>query len=204
MKSKKLSDIDRVTERLVEAVLKEKEIEDTAKVNNITDAETKMNTNRYEVTSQWLFGFGSAWLNNANIGKSGFYWKLGHEWGLDPNFSLKVSFDGVSLDGSSADFNVLQMALNYYFNLSKTSPYVGLGVGHGSSNASACKTRLLGLTCSEASKNASGWVATASAGFKFFRTSTVNIGLESEYAYIFDPTQYGHPSRISVSLAIYY
>lgn len=204
MKSKQLSDVDRVTERLVESVLKGRTIEDTAKVNNITDAETKKNINRYEVTSQWFFGFGPAWLNNTNISKSGFFWKFGYQWGLDPNFSLKLSYDGVSIDKSSADFSIFQMGLDYYFNLSKTSPYIGFGIGQGRSNVNNCQTGILGISCSGADNKASGWAATVRAGYKFFRTSSVNIGLETEYAYIFDQSRYGNPGRITISLAVYY
>ncbi len=204
MKSKELSDIDRVTERLVSAMLTGASVEETAKVNNITNDEVNRNTNRFEVTRQWIIGFGPTWLNNANISKSGFFWKLGYEWGLDPNFSINLALDGTSFSESSADFSVFQMGLDYYFNLSKTSPYVGVGIGYGSSDANGCDESFLGLSCSNSDESASGWAATINGGFKFFRTSTVNVGLETEYAYIFDETRYGNPSRITVSLALYY
>ncbi len=204
MKSKELSDIDRVTDRLVSAMLTGASVEDTAQVDNITDAERNRNTNRFEVTRQWIFAFGPSWLNNANISKSGILWKLGYEWGLDPNFSVNLSFDGTSFSDSSADFGLLQMGLDYYFNLTKTSPYVGLGIGYGSADSNGCSQDLFGFDCSNKDEEASGWAASVNGGFKFFRTSTVNVGLEAEYAYIFDDTKYGNPSRMTVSLAIYY
>ncbi len=203
MKSKQLSDIDRVTERLVTAVLEGKDVKQTAQVNNITDAEVNRNTNRFEVTRQWFIGFGPGWLNNANIGKSGFFWKIGHEWGLDPNFSINLSLDGTSLSDSSADFSMFQMGLDYYLNLSKTSPYVGVGIGYGSADVHGCDDSFLSYTCAN-DQEASGWAASVNSGVKFFRTSAVNLGLEAEYAYIFDETTVGNPSRITVSLSVYY
>ncbi|MAF77362.1 MAG: hypothetical protein CME63_00220 [Halobacteriovoraceae bacterium] len=203
MKSKKLSDIDRVTERLVESVLEGKSLEKTARVDNITDAEVKRNINRFEVTRQWFIGFGPGWLNSSNISKSGFFWKLGHEWGLDPNFSINLTLDGTSLSDSSADFTMFQMGLDYYFTLTKTSPYLGVGVGYGSSDAHGCTEDIFSFSCSD-EHEAKGWAATINGGLKFFRTSAVNVGIEAEYAYIFDETVYGNPSRMTVSLAVYY
>ncbi len=204
MKSRELSDIDRVAERLVSSMLTGESVEDTAKVNNITDAERNKNTNRFEVTRQWIFAFGPSWLNNSNISKSGILWKLGYEWGLDPNFSVNLAFDGTSFSDSSADFGTIQMGLDYYLSLTKTSPFVGLGIGYGTSDSNGCDEDLFGFSCSNKDEEASGWVASVNGGVKFFRTSTVNLGLVAEYAYLFDDTRYGNPSRLSVSLAIYY
>ena len=204
MKSKELSDIDRVTDRLVDAMLTGASVEETAKVNNITDAERNQNTNRFEVTRQWIFAFGPAWLNSSNISKSGMLWKLGYEWGLEPNYSLNLAFDGTSFSDSSANFSTLKVGLDYYFTLTKTSPFVGLGLGYGSADVNGCTEDLFGLDCTNKDEEASGWVASVNGGFKFFRTSSVNVGLVAEYAYLFDETKYGNPSRMTVSLAIYY
>ena len=204
MKSKELSDIDRVTDRLVDAMLTGSSVEETAKVNNITDAERNQNTNRFEVTRQWIFAFGPSWLSNSNISKSGIMYKLGYEWGLDPNFSLNLSFDGTSFSDSTADFSTLQAGLDYYFSLTKTSPFIGLGIGYGSADVNGCDQGFLEFDCANRDEEASGWVASVNGGVKFFRTSTVNVGLVAEYAYLFDDTKYGNPSRMTVSLAIYY
>jgi opacity protein-like surface antigen len=203
MKSKELSDIDRVTDRLVTSVLKEKSVEDTAQVDNITNDEVNKNTNRFEVTRQWYIGFGPGWLSKSNISKSGFLFKLGHEWGLDPNFAINLSLDSLSVSDSSASFSLFQLGLDYYFSRSKTSPYLGAGIGYGSADSHGCSDSFITYSCSN-EEEASGWAASVNGGFKFFRTSTVNLGVEAEYAYLFDETRYGNPSRYTISIAVYY
>ncbi len=202
MKAKTMSDMDTVAGRLTRAVIEQKKTAETADVTNITQEEETMNTRRYQATRQWIIGIGPGWSNNLNSAGGGFTFILGYLWGLDPDFGINLSWkmNGGRKDDDSG-FTDFSLGGEYYFSRTKTSPFVGARMGYGSAHADTCPI-FSTSTCNE--DKASGWSVTADAGFKFFRTSSVNAGVAASYSYIFDETTRGNPSLFSVNLLVYY
>ncbi len=203
MKVATMSDIDTVVARLVPAVLNQKSVESTADVTNITEAEETLNTRRYQATRQWIIGFGPGWSSNLKSEGGGFTFSIGYLWGLDPDFGVNLTWlihNGQGDDDSSyTDFS---LGGEYYFSRSKHSPFIGGRVGYATARADDSCWVSIFSDCIE--NKASGWGVNATAGMKFFRTSTVNMGLFASYHTMFNRTSQGTPSVGTVQLAVYY
>lgn len=202
MKTQDFEDIDRVVSRLVAAALNEEETEQSANLENITQSETNKYNVRYKATRQWIFGFGPTILSNSGTDESGYYFNFGYNWQLDPQWAMQLTYDFANIKESDADFSLLSLGVNYYFTGSSASPYFGLDFGYGSADANNCERELFG-TCLGAD-SVSGWGASAKLGYQFFRTSTVNLGIEAKYSTLFDKHSEGTPGRFTLSLSAYY
>ena len=203
MKAGNLSEMDNVSGRLTRAVINQTVVASTADVTNITSEEQSMNSRRYNATRQWVVGLGPGWSSNLNSKGGGFSFLLGYLWGLDPDFSISLTWllnSGPDSDRSSiSDFS---LGGEYYFSRSKFSPFVGarLGWGGASMNKDNCPISYSG--CS--SDRASGWAAGVTAGYKLFRTSTVNAAVLANYSQIFDRTSAGSPGLTALLIAVYF
>ncbi|MCB0349551.1 MAG: hypothetical protein KDD38_00110 [Bdellovibrionales bacterium] len=202
LKASGLEDVDVVTSRLVRSVLTEVAPEGKATVTDVTESEQHAGSRRYEATRQWQFGFGPAWSSNLNVGSGGTNWSLGYAWGLDPDFQLALVADWYSVANSDdANFTDVSFGLDYYFSREKISPFIGADIGRGAAAAAqGCADTWVCVS----DDDASGWVVGVTAGYKFFRTSSVNLGIVGRYKYLFDKTSYGNPDMGSVRLVVYY
>lgn len=205
MKAGSLSEMDTITARLTRGVLAQQSVARTADVTNITTEETTANSRRYNATRQWVIGLGPGWTSNLNSSGGGFSFVLGFLWGLDPDFSLNLSWttsSGPKNDESS--FNDFSLGGEYYFTRTRHSPFLGarLGYGHAKVNKKSCGW--LDLNCKETEDSASGWAGTVTGGMKFFRTSNVNAAVMLNYQQLFDRTSYGHPGLTTLLIAVYF
>jgi hypothetical protein len=202
MKAATMSDMDTVATRLTRAVLNQASVESTADVTNITEQETFGNR-RFNATRQWVVGLGPGFTSNLGGQGGGFTFTLGYLWGLDPDFSIDLALtlnNGPKSDTSS--FTDFSLGGEYYFVRSKNSPYAGARMGYGNAHVNADKCNVLSIGCKQ--DRASGWAGTVDAGYKFFRTSTVNAAVFVSYTYIFDKTSLGNPSLTTAQFAVYF
>ncbi len=201
MKSTTMSNMDTVAQRLTTAVIDERTLEQTADVTNITENEKTQHTNRIEVTRQWILGIGPSWTSNLNSeGTGGFTLLIGYEWGLDPDFSIDLSYIGsAGRGGDESNFSDFSLGGTYYFSRTKFSPFVTARMGYGSSDINdGCS-----IFCSSVNES-SGWSGSVAAGYKFFRTSSVNVSSYLRYSYIFDKGQLGNASMTSWMIAVHF
>lgn len=203
MKSASMSDMDTTVHRLVMAVIEEERVQNTADVTNITDQEKKQNINRIEATRQWMLGMGPSWTQNLNSeGSGGFTFLLGFEWGLDPDYSVDLSWlghNGRRDDDSS--FNDFSIGGTYYFSRSKISPFASARMGYGT--AVIDDTCPVGTFYCTDSKE-SGWSGSAVVGLKFFRTSAVNVSTMIRYTSMFASGPQGAPQMTSFLIVVHY
>lgn len=204
MKSKDLSDLDTVVNRLFASIDKEKSIANTAKVNNVTKAEEHQGNRRFQATNQWIFAFGPAWSNNLNSKKAGSFFEFGYLWGLDPNFDLKLTWSYFLPDGSSdsARYTSALLGMNYFFDLEKHSPFLTTSVGYTNAAAHDGGNSILDLS----DDKAEGWGVDVGLGYKFFRTSSVNIATSINYSHLFDKTKVSdkNPGLTRLVISIYF
>ena len=151
---------------------------------------------------QWIFGFGPTVLSNSGSDESGYYFNFGYNWQLHPQWSMQLAWDFATLESSEADFNLLSLGVNYYFKDSSSSPYFGIDFGYGSADADVCSEQFLGACYGD--DTTSGCGASAKIGWQFFRTSTVNLGIEAKYSTLFESHSEGVPGRASLSISAYY
>jgi hypothetical protein len=203
MKAGNLSEMDNVSGRLTRAVINQTVVANTADVTNITTEEEHMNSRRYNATRQWVVGLGPGWSSNLNSKGGGFSFLLGFLWGLDPDFSISLTWlinNGPDKDHSTvSDFS---LGGEYYFSRSKFSPFVGARLGYGGAtmNTNNCPIAYAGC----GTDRASGWAGGLTAGYKLFRTSTVNAAVIANYTQIFDRTSAGSPGLTALLLAVYF
>lgn len=203
MKAVSMSDMDKTSQRLVTAVIKEERVKDTADVTNITDEEKKQNINRIEATRQWMIGLGPSWTENLNSqGSGGFTFLLGFEWGLDPDYSVDLSWlahSGRREDESS--FNDFSVGGTYYFSRTRFAPFASVRLGYATVDINAaCPSGT--WVCPESDE--SGWSGSAVVGYKFFRTSAVNVSTMLRYTSLFASGPLGNPSMTSFLIVVHY
>ncbi|MCH2532923.1 MAG: porin family protein [Bdellovibrionales bacterium] len=205
MKSEDLSDLDTVVNRLFASLEKEENIKTTAKVNNVTEAEEYQSTRRFQATNQWQFAFGPAWGNKLNTSKAGTFFGFGYIWGLDPHFDLKLNLSILNPDDSedSAYFRSTMLGMNYFFDLNKHSPFITGSVGYISAAADDGSD---GSIINDSDDDASGWGVDVGIGYKFFRTSSVNIATSINYSYLFEKTKFSqeNPGLTRFIISVYF
>lgn len=202
MKSSTMDNMDVTAQRLTTAVINEQKIQQTADVTNITDEEKKQNINRIEATRQWIIGIGPSWTSGLQSGGAGgFTLLIGYEWGLDPDFSVDLSYIGHGGRGDDESrFTDFSVGGTYYLSRTKYSPFFSARIGYGSADVNDGCT----LFCANATEDPSGWTGSVSAGIKFFRTSAVNVSTYVRYSYMFDDGPYGNPDMTTFMVAVHF
>lgn len=203
MRASTAEDLDTVSSRVVRSVLKEVRAESSAQVDDVTEDEVTRGTRRHVATRQWELGFGPAWGTNLNTQESGFTFLLGFAWGVDPHWDLDLAFRATAIKGKSrtdAYMSDFMIGTNYHLNKNKNAPFLTFGIGRASAGASNDDNIIL------TDDTVNGWAARAGAGFKFFRTSTVNLGLEANYTMIFAETSVTkkNPGLATFIISLYY
>lgn len=203
MKASNADDLDTVAGRTVRAALRETKAEETAHVDDVTLDEITKNTRRTQTTRQWKFGFGPAWGDQMNTDKSGILFTLGFVWGIDANFDLDLAFRSANFEKTNetgASFTEFLIGTNYYLSPTKTAAFLTAGVGRAGASVSTPNSILI------SNDTASGWSARVGFGYKFFRTSTVNLGVEVNYSKVFAESSRSKssPGVTSAALALYY
>ncbi|MCB9026664.1 MAG: hypothetical protein H6625_10130 [Bdellovibrionaceae bacterium] len=204
MKAANLEDMDTVSTRVVRSVLNEEAPSKSVKVTDVTADEETRGTRRFKATRQFRFGFGPAWSSGLNVNGGGTQWSLGYIWGIDPDYDLKLnwSFYVPRADEENARYSELALGMNYFMTQAKHSPYLSIELGYASAAASEKINNLFNYS----DDNASGWALGVGLGYKFFRTSTVNVGLLASYKYLFDKTDKSDqtPRLGSLNILVFY
>lgn len=206
MKAASAEDLDAVSARVVRAALHETKAAEDAQVGDVTQDEVSKTNLRIQTTRQWKLGFGPAWGDQMNVDKSGILFTLGFVWGIDPNFDLDLAFRSAGFDKSGesgAHFTEFLIGTNYYLTRSRNAPFLTAGVGRTSASVSIPDSTSI-INSSDDTIN--GWSVRVGVGYKFFRTSTVNLGVEANYSKVFGETSRSKqaPGLTSVALALYY
>lgn len=203
MKAATMEDMDTVTARLGKSVLLEKPVLQTGDVTNVTEAEENQNTRRIEATRQWIFSIGPGWATNLRSKGGGLTFAVGYLWGLDPDFAVNLSWQLHNGKGNDdASYSDFSLGMEYFFSRSKTSPFVGARLGYASAKPNGNCTISFFNSCD--TSRASGWAANATAGVKFFRTSSVNVGLIATYHTVFDKVGGNMPGLFTTQMAVYF
>ena len=205
MKAVSADDLDNVSSRVVRAALRETRAEEAAQVDDVTQDETTRGQNRIQTTRQWKLGFGPAWGSQNNTDKSGMVYTLGFVWGIDSSFDLDLALRIANFEKSNesgASFTEFLIGTNYYLTKSRNAPFLTAGFGRSSATVSTPNATLINTS----TDTLSGWSVRAGLGYKFFRTSTVNLGVEVNYSKIFGESTVSKqaPGVTSAVIALYY
>jgi hypothetical protein len=203
MKASMMADMDVVVVRLVRSLDAEMSPAQSATVKDVTAHEERDERRRKQVLSQLSFALGPAWTSNLGIESSTILWNVGYNYELDFNWDMHVDGDWLSTTGASDDdayFTAINFGVNYYFNPDQYAPFVEGHIGYGVATASlGCEATLLGCFSKD---RASGWLAGAGLGFRFFRTSESNFAVVLRGSYMGAETSisHRHPAVASIML----
>lgn len=203
MKAANIDDMDTVSSRLVTSVLQERPVAQTADITNVTEEEETMLKKRIQATNQWIIGIGPGWATNLRSDGGGFTFTLGYLWGIDPDYSINLSWTNSSgRKDDDSTFSDFSLGMEYYFTQQKTSPFVGARLGYASAKPDGnCVISFFG-TCD--TSTASGWAMNGSAGLKFFRTSSVNLAVMGTYYQLFSKVGGKNPSLVATEIVVYF
>lgn len=196
-RSKTLEDMDVVTARVVKAVMTEVSFDKNGGVSDVTDDEVKKVSKRKETTKQWVFGLGPGFADNIATSGGSSAWNLGYQWEVNYEVAIKMAFEWLSIKDSNASFSNFYIGSDYFLNERDISPFVSGAFGYGTANLNDPNSLF-------AKDRASGFSLSGGVGIKFYRSSTVSLGLSAKYIYILDQTSKGSPSASMIHLNIYF
>jgi hypothetical protein len=144
---------------------------------------------------------GSVQAGHKNSSGGGFTFLIGYEWGLDPDYSVDLSYIVSSGRGDDdSRFGDFSIGGTYYLSRKKFSPFANVRLGYGTSDINdGCS-----FFCSTSPNESAGWSGSVAIGYKFFRTSTVNVAPMLRYSQIFDKGDLGSAAMTSFIIAVYY
>lgn len=161
-----------------------------------------------QATRQWKIGVGSAAADQLNVHRTGILYSVGVAWAVQENFDLDVTLRNANFEKageSGAQFSELLLGTNYYLrssylNLTPNAAFLSLAVGRAWASASTAGPSVV------SDDQVSGWSARLGLGYKFFKTSTVNFGLELNYSKLLAESSRSKssPGLTSAALALYY
>lgn len=180
MRVSAVEDLDLVSQRIVRALLSGESAEDDARVAEVTDEETQRARKKVVPLPHWYLGYGPATSSNLTSSAFGTSYSLGYAYGIDPR--AEIGFELQSYFASSthkAQMTHVAMVLNYYQSDRRHSPYLRAVLGGGVASSAEPGQPTSGLL---PDNKASGLTFGAGVGYRFFRTSTVNIAGELSWA----------------------
>jgi hypothetical protein len=194
-----LEDMDTVAVRVARATITERPFKSDTRVSDVTEDQVTRGTRRKETVNQWFIGFGPGTTTHMNSDNNGVYWSFGYTWGMDEQFNLNIGAELLKVRDSNSYIMQAYVGGDYHLSDHNTSPYLSVGLGYGSARAHTGGGLLAPQTDS-----ASGWVASAGAGIKFFRASRVNLGLSGRYVMVTEKTSTGLPAATVGAITLYF
>lgn len=160
-------------------------------------AKQRSGSAKTQAPAQIRFGFGPSFFNNFNASTSGLTLLGGYYWNINNQIDLGVHGDfAISTEQTDVTLFTSRIMVNHFpVVLGDTSPYWGGGFGYGFAS-----------THDEGpSEKVGGFAGSLQAGAKFFRTSSVNLGVGLEWVTVFKRTEsYGIPSRFLFHVDVYF
>ena len=177
LKAQTLDDLDVVVARLVRAVVRNQNVENTQQVDTVTQQEQIVGPGlKTKVIRQFYFGFGPGALSNLESEDTGLGVTVGYLWGIDKKFSLRLGLERADGDG---DANVWTLGLGgqHYLNLNKHAPYLlGLAGYSWAESDVPDDDAFFGGGVDD-----NGFSVQVGVGVHFFRTASVNLAAEIAY-----------------------
>lgn len=191
LKADRIEDLDTVTQRLVRAVIDEKNPVSDVRITEVTSNDKTLGSTRRDAVKRWMLGFGPAGTANMNQSSNLVLLSVGYEWEIpSSDASIKILWEGVS------GFSYLAFNGSYFLNNKDTSPFIHALVGYG-----GAKTESSG---SKASENVNGFALGGGAGFRFFRTSSINMEVAATAATIAAQSSLGAPALLGARIGLYF
>ena len=203
LKVQGMDDMHLATQRLVRSVLTGSD--EAPRIGEVTEADVHVNDKRIQSVRAFQLGFGPAWTSNLRDSGPASVWSLGYSWGIEQDFEILLMGEYLSSTKSSnASFSGLEIGVNYFFMRNRNSPFVNFDFGYGWASAASDCSGLCRLLGPDQHEDVNGWELGAGLGYKFFRTSSVNLAIVARHDYLMIPTKEGLPSKTSLKVVLYF
>lgn len=200
----KVSDFDEldvVALRLTRAVLEGQPVRDSERVEEVTRNEQQLVGRRKEAAKNWVIGFGPHTSRAMGTDVSFFNFHLGYSWLVKSQSEIQLFWDSTSgSGGSSASLSYVGLGYTHLLSAGDRSPTFSGEMGYGSSSFTAPAT----ATSAEVAQSAKGFVGGIGVGYRFFRTSSINLDVQLRGAMVFDRGSLGHPMVGGFRLSLYF
>ncbi|MBX9767818.1 MAG: hypothetical protein K2X47_11150 [Bdellovibrionales bacterium] len=194
-------ELDMVALRLTRAVLEDKPVRESERVDEVTRNEQQLVGRRKEAAKNWVVGFGPHTSRAMGTDASLFNFHLGYSWLVKPQSEIKLFWDNSSASGSpSASLSYVGLGYTHLLSVGDRSPFFGGEMGYGSASFST----LSSTTALPVSESAKGFVGGLGVGYRFFRTSSINLDVQFRGAMIFDSGSLGKPMVGGFRLSLYF
>jgi hypothetical protein len=182
LKAEHIEELDKVANRLTDAVLDGKQAADNAKVGQITDQEAHDGTQRKPVRKFTTLGLGAALFSNLNSSGPGYAFNAGFGW--DVNAALIKLFADLSVNGG-AIFSNLGIEGMIFFSPEDIAPYVSADFGLGISRVDPQNMVNSSVT--------TGFDVGVGGGVVLLRTSKINVDVGARLNFILSSNGLGDP-----------
>lgn len=192
VKLKDLDELDVVLKRSGEALLKEKSFASTKSIGEITAKEKDYVRQKSDVDIIISYGLGPGSLIGVeDRDGSVFSTNFGYGWQFDESMDLTMNWDFTTATNTSRHYSSMFIFKgNYYLMKGNHSPYLSLDFGYG------------GIRDGES--RISSWVYGAGFGYKMYRTSKVNFGLDVQYLQFSEVMNNKTPGALSAKFSVYF
>ncbi len=192
MKASSIEELDRVSKRVVRAVIDQVSAGSDSRVEDLTQSEIAEHKRR-ETLKRWYFGLGPSFTNNLNNNGSLFGWDVSFNWEM-PDAALKIFMEGAG--AAMFDFGI---GGNYYFSNRDQTPLIMATLGYGST------TKQKDPNVSPYSDEGTpGFILGTGLGYQFFRTSSVVLELLGHYSIMLNKNSIGTPSIYGFRVGLYF
>ncbi len=203
LKAIDFDDVDTVVQRVVRAALNNQNAKKNQQMDQITREEMNSTNRRIQAVSQWRFGIGPTSFNNLNDDEIAVGFFFGRQFGINPNWAVNLIFDMAFGQGeSNASITNLQVGTDYYLTRDSISPYLSVNMGYSGTALNDRDQDNSAINIVGETK--SGFSGSVGAGVKLFRVSTVNLGFQADYNYLFADNRLGNPSWTSFKVLLYW
>lgn len=193
LKANQIEELDKVTKRLVEAVLDEKKAGEEAQLGEITQTEQQGGKERKPSRRIHSLAFGGSLFSQMNASSIGY--SLGGAFGWDlVDTILKIQAD-LSLCGAALFFNA-DLETMFLLSRRETAPYLAGAFGFGVTRSAATDT--------VSSQTVAGFDIGAGGGLLFLRTSDVNLDIGLRFHLLLSANSQGNPLASTLRLGMYF
>lgn len=190
-------ELDLVALRLTRAILEGKPVRDSERVDEVTRAEQQLVGRRKEAAKNWVLGFGPHTSGSMENDSTLFNFHLGYSWLVKSQSEVKLFWDSAAGSGShSASLSYLGLGYTHLFSIGDRSPTLTAEMGYGGASYSS--------DASPAIESVKGFVGGVGAGYRLFRTSSINLDLQLRAALVFNKGRAGNPVVSGFRLSLYF
>jgi len=178
LKAAAVEELDVVATRLTRAVVKGQKVAKAMRVGRIRESEVDTGRRRTKAAKRKYLGFGPSLVSSLGTGDVFYDFVFAYSW--DINKARLSLFLDLAVGETESVFFMGGLGVKFFTSMEDTSPFFGGEFGFGAFKPAGAITASQG-----------GFAAGATAGYSFFRTSSINLDVALKIAAIMKESSAG-------------